>query len=66
MIIYFVSALLIAIVVYQLGAYVTIVAIVVNVVKLLLFLTGIGVAFWLIRRWWRGRRAREVAQIPSL
>jgi hypothetical protein len=51
---------------YHLGAYVTVVAIVVNLVKITLVLTGVVPAFWLIRRWVRRRRGREVPQIPRL
>ena len=62
----FILAATLAIVMYHLGAYVTVVAIVVNLVKLTLVLTGVVFAFWLIRRWMHRRRGREVPQIPRL
>ena len=51
MIIYFVSALLIAIVVYQLGAYVTIVSLMVTVSKVAVALAAFAVLILLYRRY---------------
>ena len=61
----FILAATLAIVMYHLGIYVTVVAIVVNLVKLTLVLTGVVFVFWLVRRWVRRRRG-GVPQIPPL
>ncbi len=62
----FILAAILAVVMYHLGAYVTVVAVVANLVKITFVLTGGAFAYWLVRRWMRRRRGREVPQIPRL